>query len=134
MMLLRSSVLLALLANPALAGDPAVGEKEFNKCKACHALVAFDGTVVVKGGKTGPNLYGVIGRPVGGMPEYVYGPALLAAGADGQAWDEASLALYVSDPNKWVQEKTGDPGLKTRMTFKLAKGGEDVAAYLATLK
>lgn len=133
-MLLRSGLMLALMAGPLWAGDPAAGEKEFNKCKACHSLVAFDGQVVVKGGKVGPNLYGVIGRPIGGMPEYVYGPALIAAGADGQVWDEASLALYVKDPNKWVQEKTGDASLKTKMTFKLPKGGEDVAAYLATLK
>ena len=38
------------------------GEKEFNKCKACHTIQAPDGTDVVKGGKTGPNLYGVVGR------------------------------------------------------------------------
>lgn len=133
-MLWRSTMILALLSGPALAGDPAAGEKEFNKCKACHALVNAAGEVVVKGGKVGPNLYGVIGRPIGGMPEFVYGPALIAAGADGQVWDEAALALYVTDPNKWVQEKTGDASLKTKMTFKLAKGGADVAAYLATLK
>jgi cytochrome c len=29
---------------------------------------------------------------------------------------------------------TGDAAAKSKMTFKLAKGGEDIGAYLATLK
>jgi len=47
-----------MLATPAMAADPAAGESDFKKCKACHAIVASDGTEVVKGGKTGPNLGG----------------------------------------------------------------------------
>lgn len=53
------------LASQAMAQDAANGEKEFRKCKACHTIEAPDGTAVVKGGKTGPNLYGVIGRKAG---------------------------------------------------------------------
>jgi len=58
----------------------------------------------------------------------------LAAGAAGAVWDEASLAAYVADPNAWLQEKTGDAAAKSKMSFKLTKGGEDMAAYLATIK
>ena len=41
---------------------------------------------------------------------------------------------YVIDPTKWIDEQTGDTSLKSKMTFKLAKHGEDVAAYLASIK
>ena len=55
---LFASLFLVLIAAPALAGDPAAGEKIFAKCKACHAIVAPDGTAVQKGGKVGPNQIG----------------------------------------------------------------------------
>lgn len=122
------------LASPAVAGDPAAGEAGFNKCKACHSIIAPDGTDIVKGGKTGPNLYGVIGRPVASEPGYEYGESILAAGATGAVWDEASLAVYASDPSAWLKEKTGDAGAKSKMSFKLANGGEDIAAYLASVQ
>jgi len=125
---------LLALAAPAFAGDAAKGEADFKKCKACHAIIAADGTEIVKGGKTGPNLFGVIGRQIGSVADFKYGEAIVAAGADGSVWDEASLAAYVADPAAWLQTKTGDAAAKSKMTFKLAKGGEDMAAYLATLK
>ena len=123
-----------MLATPVLAADPAAGEAEFKKCKACHSLVATDGTEVVKGGKTGPNLGGVIGRPVASVADFKYGESILAVGASGAVWDEASLAAYVADPAAWLKEKSGDAAAKSKMSFKLAKGGEDMAAYLATIK
>ena len=133
-MLTRVIPLLALaLASPALAGDPAKGEENFKKCKSCHSITAPDGTEVQKGGKTGPNLYGVIGRAVASDPDFKYGDGLLAAGATGAVWDEASLAAYLADPSAWVQEKSGDAAAKSKMSFKLASGGEDVAAYLASV-
>lgn len=131
---LAAALVLAALAAPALAGDPAAGENEFKKCKACHSVIAPDGTAIQKGGKTGPNLYGVIGRAVGSDPDFKYGDGILAVAATGAVWDEASLAAYVQDPSKWLEEKAGDPSLKSKMSFKLAKGGEDVAAYLASVK
>lgn len=123
----------ALFAAPAFAADPAVGETEFNKCKACHAIVAADGTEIVKGGKTGPNLFGVIGRQIGAAEGFNYGPSLVAAGADGTVWDEASLAAFITDPTAWLKEKTGDAAAKSKMAFKLRAKQEDVAAYLASV-
>lgn len=123
-----------MLATPVLAADPAAGESEFKKCKACHAIIASDGTEVVKGGKTGPNLGGVIGRPVASVADFKYGESILAVGASGAVWDEASLAAYVADPAAWLKEMTGDAAAKSKMSFKLAKGSEDMAAYLATIK
>ena len=121
-------------AAPAFAGDAAKGEADFKKCKACHAIIAADGTEIVKGGKTGPNLFGVIGRPVGSYEGFAYGDSIKAVGAGGAVWDEAMVAAYLVDPAKWLKEQTGDDAAKSKMSFKLAKGGEDMAAYLATLK
>ena len=47
-------------------------QADFGKCKACHSIIAADGTDIVKGGKTGPNLFGVIGRPVGSLDGFTY--------------------------------------------------------------
>lgn len=123
----------ALIAGPVLAeGDAAKGEKEFGKCKTCHMIQAADGTAIVKGPKTGPNLWGVIGRQVASYEGFDYGDGIKAVGATGAVWDEAMLADYVKDPVKWLKANGGGDKAKSKMSFKLAKGGEDVAAYLAT--
>lgn len=133
-MSLRLILAAIVLSSPAFAGDAAKGEADFKKCKACHAITAADGTEIVKGGKTGPNLFGVIGRQIGTYPDFKYGESTVAAGADGTVWDEVSVVAYLADPAAWLKEKTGDDAAKSKMTFKLPKGGEDMAAYLATLK
>lgn len=122
------------IAAPAFAGDPAAGEKGFNKCKACHSVIKPDGTAVVKGGKTGPNLFGVVGRPVASEADFGYKDSIKAVGAAGKVWDEAMIAAYVVDPAAWLAANGAGEGAKSGMTFKLAKGGEDVAAWLATQK
>jgi len=121
-----------MLASAAYAGDAAEGENLFKRCKSCHSITAEDGTKIVKGGKTGPNLYGVIGRTVGTYEGFTYGESTAAAGAAGIVWDEENLATYVADPTAWLEEVLDDPSAKSKMTFKLKKGGEDMAAYLAT--
>jgi cytochrome c len=133
--MLRLLPLLPLvLAAPAFAADAAKGEADFKKCKACHSITAPDGTEVQKGGKTGPNLWGIVGNPVASNADFKYGEGILAAKAAGAVWDEAALAAYVADPNAWVKAASGDDAAKSKMTFKLTSGGEDMAAYLATLK
>jgi len=119
------------LALPAMAQDAANGEKEFRKCKACHMIQSPDGTDVVKGGKVGPNLYGVVGRKAGTLEGFKYSDALVKLGEAGEVWTAEDLAGYVTDPNKYVEEKVGDKSLKTKMTFKLNKNQADVVAFLA---
>lgn len=127
------AVTAAALGLPAFAGDPAAGEDAFKKCKACHSVVAPDGTEIQKGGRTGPNLYGVIGRGVASDPDFAYGASIAAVGATGAVWDEASFAAYVADPAAYLKSALGDDGAKSKMSFKLAAGGEDVAAYLVSV-
>lgn len=132
---MKTSIIAALaattLALPALAQDAANGEKEFRKCKACHMIQSPDGSDVVKGGKTGPNLYGVVGRKAGTYEGFKYSDALLKLGEAGEVWTQDDLAHYITDPNKYVEDKVGDKSLKTKMTFKMAKGQADVVAFLA---
>ena len=128
------AVVVLALATPAVAGDPVAGEADFKRCKACHAITADDGTAIQKGGKVGPNLYGVIGRQIGALEGFSYGASIVAAGADGTVWDTAMLAAYVTDPTAWLKDKTGDAGAMSKMSFKLKQGGEDIAAYLASVK
>ncbi len=125
----------AALVAPAFAQDAAAGEKVFNKCKACHSIIAPDGAAIVKGGKTGPNMYGILGRPVASDADFAgkYGESIAAVGAAGSVWDEASLITYVADPAAWLKEKTGDGAAKSKMSFKLADGGADLAAFLASV-
>ena len=126
-----AALTLALPAMAQDAGDAAKGEKEFNKCKACHMVQAPDGTDIVKGGKTGPNLYGVVGRKAGTEEGFKYSDALIKLGEAGEVWNTADLEHYITDPNSYVEEKLGDKSLKTKMTFKLKKNQADVIAFLA---
>ncbi|PJE32103.1 cytochrome c [Pseudooceanicola antarcticus] len=119
------------LAGPALAeGDPAVGEKEFRKCKACHAIASAD-EVFVRGGPTGPNLYGVIGRTAG-TTDFNYGASIVAAGEAGLVFDVDNIQDYMTDARGFLQTYLDDPKAKTKMTFKMKSKQADVAAYLAT--
>ena len=130
--LLTTTAALMALAAPAFAeGDIEKGEKAFKKCKACHMIVSTDGDEIYKGGKTGPNLYGVIGRVAGTYEGFKYGNGLQDAAAAEFVWTEEELATYTVDAKKWL----GDKGYatKSKMSFKLKKGGEDVAAYLASV-
>ena len=126
---------LCLLAFPAFAGGDAIkGANDFKKCKACHSIIAPDGTAIQKGGKIGPNLFGVIGRSVASMADFKYGASIAAVGAKGVIWDEGMIAAFVTDPTAWLKEQTGDASAATKMTFKMSTGSEDIAAYLASIK
>lgn len=129
------TLIAAAFAGPAFAdshvtGDAAAGEKGFKKCKACHMIQAGDGTVILKGGKTGPNLYGIVGQTAGVVEGYKYSKDFVTAGEAGLVWDEAQFAAYLQDPKKFLQEFLDDSSAKTKMSFRLKSGGEDIFAYL----
>ncbi len=114
---MKSSILAAFatlsLAAPAFAdghasGDAEAGEKVFKKCKACHMIASEDETIV-KGGRTGPNLYGVYNRTAGTQPDQKkYSGLMTAAGEKGLAWTEADFAQYVVDPKGFLTAYLGD--------------------------
>ena len=114
------------------AGDAAAGEDTFKRCKSCHTIANGD-EVIVRGGRTGPNLFGVIGRQAGTYDGFRYGDDIVAAGAGGLVWTEEAVAEFVADPTAYLRANLGDDSARAKMTFKLRSGGEDVAAYLASL-
>lgn len=129
-----TAVALMITAAPAFAeGDAAAGEKGFNKCKSCHMVVSPAGDTIVKGGRTGPNLYGIAGRTAGTVDGFRYGDDLVKVGEAGLAWDETTFVQYTKDPRKFLRETLGDNSAKSKMTFKLRSGAEDIYAYLVSV-
>ena len=114
-------------------GDPAAGENDFKQCRTCHAITDADGNDIVKGGKVGPNLYGIIGSEAGAVEDFRYKKSIEEAREKGLVWDEASFEAYVQDPTGFLREYLDDNGARSGMTFKLREGAADVYAYLASL-
>lgn len=111
---------LGLAAGPSFADENELneqGEKVFKKCKACHTLE--------EGGKskTGPNLYGVIGRAAGSFEGFKYSDAMKNSGI---TWDDQKLDQYLADPKAFI------PGNK--MAFKGLSEAVDRQAVIAYLK
>jgi len=135
--MLKALFLTTFVATSALStaayadGDAAEGEDLFKRCKSCHGIVNGDETIV-RGGRTGPNLYGIIGTAAGSVEGFRYGDDIVAAGEAGLVWDEENVAEYTADPTAFLRAFLEDDSARGKMTFKLRSGGEDVAAYLAT--
>jgi cytochrome c len=136
MRLTLTALAFASLAVPAIAQDIEAGAKVFNQCQTCHVIQNEAGeTLAGKNAKTGPNLYGLPGRVAGTYEGFKYGDSIVALGATGFVWDEASFVEYVQDPAKFLKAKLADDGAKSKMAFKLKKP-EDAAnlwAFIASL-
>jgi cytochrome c len=98
------------------SADPAKGEAVFKKCVACHNAD--------KGGANalGPNLWGILGEPIGKGHGFAFSEALAGKGG---SWDWNSLSEWLSNPRKFA------PG--TKMTFAGLSSPEDRANVIAFL-
>jgi cytochrome c len=98
------------------SADPTKGADVFKKCAACHNAD--------KGGanQLGPNLWGVVGAPIGEGRGFAWSDAL---GKHGGTWDWDSLSKWLTSP------KTFAPG--TKMTFAGLSKPEDRANVIAFL-
>ena len=83
---------LLLAAAPALAEDGAAVFRA--RCASCHAAVA----TAPPG--AGPNLAGVVGRPVGSDGRFSYSPVLEAARDAGDSWTAERLREFLADPEE----------------------------------
>ncbi len=96
--------------------DVKKGEADVKVCATCHTFE--------KGGaaKVGPNLYGVIGRPVASVPGFAYSDSLKAVGGD---WTFDKLNAWITDPKALASA--------TKMAFageKDAQKRADILDYL----
>ena len=98
------------------SADPAKGEQVFKKCAACHNAD--------KGGanQLGPNLWGVVGAPIGEGRGFAWSDALAKHGG---SWDWDSLSQWLKSPKAFA------PG--TKMTFAGLSKPEDRADVIAFL-
>jgi cytochrome c len=114
------AVLLLFLALPVRAvppGDPARGEKIYERCQACHSI---------ERDRTGPHHAGLFGRRAGSVPGFQYSPAMKKAGAAGLVWNDDTLDKFLKAPTKFI------PG--TRMGYAGIKDDQERADLLAYLK
>lgn len=136
-----ATIVAGFTALPAFAdghatGDAAAGEKAYGQCKACHQITDADGNAIVKGGRTGPNLWGLAGRVAGTEAGFTkYKKSIVAAGEGGLAWDEANFVAYALDPNAFLKEVTGDSKARSGMAFR-TRSEEDalnIWAYIVSV-
>ena len=100
--------------------SPSKGERIFMLCKACHT--------VEKGAahKVGPNLWGVVDRPIASLKGFAYSPALKKLKEN--LWDYEQLNHFLNNPQKLApQTRMGFAGLKSQQERA------DIIAYLRTL-
>lgn len=104
--------------SPLLASaDIAAGETLFKKCTTCHTAE--------KGGadKVGPNLWGVVGGPLGHSAAFAYSEALKAKGGN---WDYESLNAWLASPKNFISG--------SKMVFAGLKKAQDRANLIAWLR
>jgi cytochrome c len=82
---------------PALAqglSDP--GERAFSYCFSCHSVEANQTEIL-----SGPNLNGIVGRPIASKAGFEYTPELKAFG-QGKVWTEALILEWIANPKRLV--------------------------------
>jgi cytochrome c len=110
---------LDLIAPRLAIADAARGARIFLQCKACHVAEKGANATV------GPNLWGIVDRPVASMPGFAYTDSLRSLGG---RWDFETLSRYLFDPKAMAPQ--------TRMVFggvKSAQERADLIAHLSTL-
>ncbi len=99
------------------SADVAKGEATFKKCTACHNADQGGANAL------GPNLWGVLGEPIGkGANGFAFSDALASKGGN---WDWESLNQWLKSPKAFA------PG--TKMTFAGLSNPQDRADVIAFL-
>ena len=85
-------------ASQGLEGD--LGRQAFNNaCRTCHMVREGDN-------RLGPNLYKIVGRKAGSLPEYAFSSAMKEAGF---VWDEEKLDRFIANPDQVVPGNSMKP-------------------------
>jgi cytochrome c len=104
------------------SADAAEGEGQARKCQSCHTLT--------EGGANGqgPNLWGVVGRPIASHEGFQYSPEMTAHAGEVSNWTYEELNLFLTAPKSRV------PG--TKMNYNGVKNDSEranIIAFLSTL-
>jgi len=70
-----------------------------NACRTCHTVKEGDN-------RQGPNLYKIMGRKAGSLPDYDYSSAMKGAGF---VWDEEKLERFIANPDEVVPGNSMKP-------------------------
>lgn len=120
MRLLLAGLLLASATSEAIAEDDAKrGERVFQRCYACHSVVP--GEVE---GLQGPNLRGIVGRPIAAQEGFPYSDAMRRFAAAEGVWTPGLLERFVADPEALV------PGTAMSAAPLAVAERADLLAYL----
>lgn len=84
-----------LLSHAQGISDP--GERAFQYCYSCHSVDPDEATVL-----SGPNLFGVVGRPVASQDGFDYSDGMRAFGADGKQWTTDLIAQFIQEPEALI--------------------------------
>lgn len=118
--LAAAAAVAVMLEAGAVRAEPPRGERAFQRCFACHSVVAGEHAL------PGPNLRTVVGRRAGTLPGFRFSPAMIAAGARGLVWTRPSLDAYLADPQGYL------PG--TEMSMPPLNQAEDRHAVIEYLE
>ena len=108
---------LAALPAPYATADLSNGESKFALCSTCHTVTAGGPNM------TGPNLYGLFGRPSASVADYSYSEGMKGAHL---VWGADTLNTWIKDPRAMVAG--------TKMSYPGMPDDKDRADLIAYLK
>ena len=129
-------LLASLIALPGMLSAPvgAAGQELWRECRVCHMVAAPDGTILERGGRSAPNLYGIAGRRAGTDPGFRrYSEEMQQAGRDGLVWTREAFVDYLRDTGDFMRRTTGDPETRGHMNASLSEGAGELFDYLRSL-
>ena len=100
--------------------DPAAGEAAFRRCASCHTIESGGAN------RVGPNLHGVVGRPVASHEGFAYSAAMTEYSEGGaKNWEFENLSAFLVNPRSYI------PG--TIMAFAGLRDPQEEANLIAYL-
>ncbi|MCC5960001.1 MAG: cytochrome C [Rhodobacteraceae bacterium] len=122
------------VAFAALAPMAQAGDRMWSDCRTCHTVTAPDGSVLARGGRSGPNLYGIAGRTAGADGDFrFYSDAMRAARAGGVTWTRDNFVAYLANPEQFLRSATGNAEARADMHVELRQGAAALFDYLRSL-
>jgi cytochrome c len=75
------------------------GERTFSFCFSCHSVDPNEAATL-----QGPNLAGIVGRPIASKPGFEYSPAIKSFAAGGKVWTPELILQFIQDPQALIPD------------------------------